>query len=113
MFPLVLLSSLLSGFGSRTFLRTLDGGDPNVGFAIVSFALSVIAFWGGILLGVIVLVCLIADVRALRRDGPWRPSLFWVLAGVVHLVGAVFSAALVLSIPALSVYLYRRRERVR
>ena len=109
LFPLVVITSLLSAFGSRTFLRTLTSEEPIVGFAIVSAVLSFVAFWVGILVGVIVLVSLIADIRALRRNGSWRPSRLWGLAGVVHLVGSVFSAAFVVSVPALSYYLYRRR----
>jgi hypothetical protein len=111
LFPLVVVTSLLSAFGTRTFLRTLTSEEPIVGFAIVSVVLSVVAFWGGILVGVIVLVSLIADIRALRRNGSWRPSRLWGLAGVAHLVGVVFSAMLVVSVPALSYYLYRRRTR--
>lgn len=109
LFPLVLVTSLLSTFGTRTFLRTLTSEGPIVGFAIVSAVLSFVAFWIGILVGVIVLVSLIADIRVLRRNGSWRPSRLWGLAGVVHLVGSVFSAAFVVSVPALSYYLYRRR----
>ena len=110
LFPLVVITSLLSAFGSRTFLRTLTSEEPIVGFAIVSAVLSFVAFWVGILVGVIVLVSLIADIRALRRNGSWRPSRLWGLAGVVHLVGVVFSAAFVVSVPALSYYLSARRE---
>jgi hypothetical protein len=44
LFPLVVVTSLLSAFGSRTFLRTLASEDPIVGFAIVSVVLSVVAF---------------------------------------------------------------------
>jgi hypothetical protein len=109
LFPLVVVTSLLSAFGSRTFLRTLTSEEPIVEFAIVSVVLSVVAFWAGLLVGVIVLVSLIADIRALRRNGSWRPSRLWGLAGVVPLVGSVFSATFVVSVPALSYYLYRRR----
>lgn len=109
LFPLVVVTNLLSAFGTRTFIRTLASEEPIIGFAIVSVVLSFVAFWGGILVGVIVLVSLVADIRALRRDGSWRPSRLWGLAGVVHLVGVVFSVALVVSVPVLSYYLYRRR----
>jgi hypothetical protein len=109
LFPLVVVTSLLSAFGTRTFLRTLTSEEPIVGFATVSVVLSVVAFWAGLLVGVIVLVSLVADIRALRRNGSWRPSRLWGLAGVTHLVGSVFSLAFVVSVPALSYYLYRRR----
>jgi hypothetical protein len=113
LFPFVLLSNVLSGFSSRTFIAASSGtGDPNVGVAIASFALSVVAFWGGIFLGLLVLGCVLADVRALRADGTWSPSPAWGLAGVANLVGVVFPVALVVSIPALSYYLYRRHERL-
>jgi hypothetical protein len=113
LFPLVLLSNVLSGFGSRRFVAASSGtAEPNVGVAIVAFVVSVAAFWGGLLVASLVLVCLLGDIRALGGDGTWSPSPAWGLAGVVHLVGAVFSPALFLSVPALSYYLFRRRDRV-
>lgn len=113
LFPAVLLLRLLSRFGSRTFIdASVTPGDPNVAVGVASFVLSVAAFWGGIIVAVVVLVCLLADVRALGDDGAWSPSPAWVLAGLAHLGGAVFSVLLVLSVPALSCYLYRRHDRV-
>ena len=113
LFPLVVLLELLSRYGSRTFIAaSSSGGEPNIAVAVVSFVLSVAAFWGGIIVAVVVLVCLLADVRALGDDGAWSPSPAWALAGLAHLGGAVFSVLLVLSVPALSCYLYRRHDRV-
>ncbi|WP_238717527.1 hypothetical protein [Natronorubrum halophilum] len=60
----------------------------------------------------VVLVCLLADLRTLGEGESWSPSALWGLAGVVHLGGAVFTSLLVVSVPALSVYLYRRHVRV-
>lgn len=114
LFPLVLLLDLLARFGSRTFMTASSGSpEPNIGVAIASFGISVAAFWGGILVGLVVLVCLLADIRALGRNTTLSPSPAWGLAGVVHIVGAIFPVALVLSVPALSYYLYRRHDRVR
>lgn len=113
LFPLVVLLELLSRYGSRTFIAaSSSGGEPNIAVAVVSFVLSVAAFWGGILVALLVLICLIADIRALRDEGAWSPSLVWGLVGIVHLGGAVFSMFLILSVPALSYYLYRRHDRV-
>jgi hypothetical protein len=113
LFPVVPLLSLLSGIGSRTFIAvSTSAGDPNVGVGIDSFLLTVVAFWGGILIALVVLLCLLADIRVLKRDQPWSPHIAWALAGVVHLAGTVFSTLFILSVPALSYYLYRRHERV-
>ena len=113
LFPVVPVLSLLSGAASRTFIAaSASEADLNVGVGVASFILGVISFWGGILVGVIVLVCLLGDVRALRRAPEWSPSIAWPLVGVVHLAGVVFPVAFVLSIPLLSYYLYGRRERV-
>jgi hypothetical protein len=79
---------------------------------IASFVLSVVTFWGGILVALIVLGCLLTDIRVLGREGTWSPNPAWGLAGLVHLAGAVFSMLLVLSVPALSYYLYRRHDHV-
>jgi hypothetical protein len=113
LFPLVLLFEFLSRFGSRTFIAASSApGEPNIAVGIASFVLSVAAFWGGILVALIVLICLLVDIRALGGEGTWSPSPAWGLAGLVHLAGAVFSVLLVLSVPALSYYLYRRHDRV-
>jgi hypothetical protein len=113
LFPLVVVLNGLSGFGSRRFVTASSStAEPDVGVAIAAFVVSVAAFWGGLFVALVVLGCLLADVRALGRDGTWSPSLAWGLAGVAHLVGAVFSPALFLSVPALSYYLLRRHDRV-
>ena len=113
LFPLVLLFEFLSRFAFRTFIAASSTpGEPNLGAGIASFVLTVAAFWGSILVALIVLGCLIADIRALGGEEAWSPSPAWGLAGVVHLAGAVFSVLLVLSVPALSYYLYHRHDRV-
>ena len=105
--------SLLSGAASRTFIAaSTSEADLNVGVGVASFVLGVISFWGGILVGVIVLVCLLGDVRALRRAPEWSPSIAWPLVGVVHLAGVVLPTAFALSVPLLSYYMCGRRKRV-
>jgi hypothetical protein len=111
LFPVVPALSLLSGAASRTFIAASEA-DLNVGVGVASFILGVISFWGGILVGVIVLVCLLGDVRALRRAPEWSPRITWPLVGIVHLAGVVLPAAFALSVPLLSYYLYGRRERI-
>jgi hypothetical protein len=113
LFPFVVLSELLSRVGSRVFLAVSTApGEPNVAAGVASFVLSVVAGWGGVVLALLVLVCLLADVRALREGEAWSPSGAWGLAGLVHLAGTVLSVLFVLSVPALSYYLYRRHSRV-
>jgi hypothetical protein len=113
LFPVVPALSLLSGAASRTFIAaSASEADLNVGVGVVSFILGVISFWVGRLVGVIVLVCLLGDIRALRRAPGWSPSIAWPLVGTVHLAGVVLPAAFALSIPLLSYYLYGRRRRV-
>ncbi|MDS0297396.1 hypothetical protein NDI76_01405 [Halogeometricum sp. S1BR25-6] len=43
-----------------------------------------------------------------RESAAWTPSFAWTLAGLAHLVGAVFAPVLVVSVPSLSYYVYRR-----
>ena len=73
------------------------------------FTLQMLLFLTGILVAVVVLICLLADLRALSRNKTQSPSIFWGLAGVVHLGGVVFVELLLISVPALSYYLYQRR----
>jgi hypothetical protein len=112
LFPVVAVTTLLSDFGSRTFiLVSSSGGDPNVAAGIASFVLAVVSFWGGIFVALVVLVCLLADIRALGDDERWSPSIAWSLGGLAHVGAAVFSPLLVVSVPTLTYYLYRRRDR--
>lgn len=113
LFPTVPALSILSGLASRTFLAaSASAEDLNVGVGIASFMLGIASFWGGILAGVIVLVCLIGDVRVLRRARVWSPSIAWPLVGIAHLAGVALPSLFVLSVPLLSYYLYRRRDLV-
>jgi hypothetical protein len=72
----------------------------------------VASFWGGISVALVVFVCLLADIRALGDDEHWSPSIVWSLGGLVHLGAAVFSPLLLASVPLLTCYLYRRRDRL-
>jgi len=113
LFPLVAVTTLLSDFGSRTFLLvSSSGGDPNVVTGIASFALAVASFWGGIVVALVVFACLLADIRTLGDDEQWSPSIAWSLGGLAHLGAAVFSPLLLASVPLLTCYLYRRRDRL-
>jgi len=113
LFPVVVVTTLLARVGSRTFIAVSStGGDPNVAAGIASFVLAVASFWGGVLVAVVVLGCLLADIRALGGDSEWSPSVAWGLAGLAHLGGAVFAPLLVVSVPALAYYLYRRHDRL-
>jgi len=113
LFPTVAVTALLERFGSRTFIAvSSSGGDPNVAAGIASFVLTVASFWGGILVALVVLGCLFADIRSLAGDREWSPSVAWSLAGVAHLGGAVFTPLLIVSVPTLTYYLYRRRTRL-
>jgi len=113
LFPVVAVTTLLARFGSRTFIAvSSSGGDPNVAAGIASFGLTVASFWGGVLVALVVLGCLLADIRSLGEQAGWSPSLVWGFAGLAHLGGAVFSPLLGVSIPTLSYYLYRRHIRL-
>ena len=59
----------------------------------------------------IALVCLLGDVRALRRAPERSPGIARPLVGIVHLTGVVLPAAFALSVPLLSCYLCGRRKR--
>jgi hypothetical protein len=64
------VTNRLSRFGSQTFIAvTSSGGDPNVAAGIASSVLTVAAFWGGIVVALVVLGCLLADIRTLGSDG--------------------------------------------
>lgn len=112
-FPVVILTALTSRFASRAFFAAARAPyDSAIGEDVAWFVLDMLSFWTGILVAAVVLVCLLADVRSLRGDEAWSPSTLWGLAGVVHLGGAVFAELLIVSVPALSYYLYRRHDRV-
>jgi len=109
LFPVVLLTTVLSQFGMRTLITSTSGtGDLNVGVSIASFLLSVLSFWGGIVAALIVLVCLVADIRALSGSERWSPRMVWGTAGLLHLSGTVVTSLLFLSTPVLALYLYQR-----
>lgn len=83
LFPVVAVTTLLSDFGSRTFiLVSSSGGDPNVAAGIASFVLAVASFWAGLFVALVVFGCLIADIRALGDDAHWSPSIAWSLGGL-------------------------------
>lgn len=68
LFPVVPTLSLLSAAAFRTFIATSTSeADLNVGVGIASFILGAISFWEVLLVPVIVLVCLLGDVRAVGR----------------------------------------------
>jgi hypothetical protein len=114
LFPLVAVTTLLSDFGSRTFIPvSSSGGDPNVVAGIASLVLVVVWFWGGIVVALVVFVCLLADIRALGDDEHWSPSIAWKISSLAHLGAAVFSPLLLASIPLLTCCLYRRGDRLR
>ena len=80
LFPLVAVMRLLSQFGSRSFIiASSSGATPNVAAGIASFVLAVVSFWAGIFVALVVLRCLLADIRALGDDEHWSPSLVGVL----------------------------------
>ncbi|SFR33310.1 hypothetical protein [Halogeometricum limi] len=115
LFPVVVLTTVVSRFGLRRFTavamaNSTSNDDALVG--LVAFVVSILADYLGVLVALLVVTFVALDVRALRDGNAWRPSRAWILAGVAHLVGAVFSPALLLSVPSLTYYLYRRRERV-
>jgi len=113
LFPVVAVTTLLSDFGSRTFiLVSSSGGDPNVAAGIASFVLAVASFWAGLFVALVVFGCLIADIRALGDDAHWSPRIAWSLGGLAHVGAVVFSPLLVVSVPLLTCYLYRRRDRL-
>lgn len=113
LFPAVPALSILSGLASRAFITAAASAeDLNVAVGVASFILGAVSFWAGVLVGIIVLVCLLGDIRALRRERAWSPSVAWPLVGVAHLAGVAVSASFLFSVPLLSYYLYRRRERI-
>jgi hypothetical protein len=113
LFPIVLVMRVIYELGWGSFATTsMSASDPDPIIMLAGAGLAALSFWSGVIVALIVLACLIADIRRLRHGELWSPSLVWILAGVVHVVGIVFSPLLVLSTPALSSYLYRRHNRI-
>jgi len=110
LFPIVVLTALLSSVSGREFLLTAQSTDSATGLSVAWFLLNALSFWTGVLVAVVVLVCLLADIRALSGEETWSPSIVWGVAAVVHLGGVLFIELFVISVPTLSYYLYRRRE---
>ncbi|ELY83856.1 hypothetical protein [Natrinema gari] len=112
-FPVVVLTTVITRVAFRAFVAaTHPSTDAPLGAGVAWFVLQTLSFWMGILVAVVVLGCLLADCRALSGNEAWSPSSWWGVAGVVHLGGAVFPKLLLLSVPALAAYLYRRHVRL-
>jgi nitric oxide reductase large subunit len=109
LFPVVILSSLTSRFAEYAFFATAQSPDSIIGLDVAWFTLQMLLFWIGILVAVVVLVCLLGDLRLRSRDRTRSSSIFWGIVGVVHLGAVLFTELLFISVPALSYYLYRRR----
>ena len=107
LFPVVILASLTSRFAEQAFFTTVQSPDSSIGMDVAWFTLQMVSFWAGILVAVVVLVCLLADLRSRSGEETQSPSIFWGLGGVVHLGGAVFTELLFISVPALSYYTLR------
>ena len=105
----MILASLTSRFAEHAFFATAQSSDSTIGMDVAWFTVQILSFWTGILVAVVVLVCLLADLRLRSGDRTRSPSIFWGLAGVVHLGAVLFTELLFISVPALSYYLYRRR----
>lgn len=110
LFPVVILASLTSRFAEYAFFATAQSPDSTIGMDVAWFTLQMLSFWIGIFLAVVVLVCLLADLRSRSRDRTQSSSIFWGLAGIVHLGGVIFTELLFISVPILSYYLYLRRS---
>ncbi|QCW02133.1 hypothetical protein [Natrinema pallidum] len=112
-FPVVVLTALITRVAFRAFAAAAHPStDAPLGASVAWFALQTLSFWTGVLVAVLVLGCLLADCRALSGNETWSPSGWWGLAGVVHLGGVIVPKLLLLSVPALSAYLYRRHVRL-
>jgi hypothetical protein len=109
LFPLVILASLISRFAEQAFFIAADSPDSAIGADVVWFILQMISFWVGILIAVVVLVCLLADLRSCKEERTQSTTAFWGLAGAIHIGGAIFIELLLISVPALSYYMYQRR----
>lgn len=101
--------TLISNVASKWFFLTTRSPDTTAGISIVWFLLGALSFWIGLLVAVVVLVCLLADLWALNTDSARLLSLLWVVSGVVHLGGILFTELFLISVPALSYYAYQRR----
>ena len=110
LFPVVILASLTSRFAEQAFFATAQSPDSTIGMDVAWFTLQMLSFWTGILVAVVVLVCLLADLRSRSGKETQSPSIFWGLAGVVHLGGAIFTELLLVSVPTLTYYLYQTRS---
>lgn len=113
LFPLVAVMRLLSQFRSRRFIiASSSGTDPNVAAGIASFVLAVASFWAGSSLRSSSSdACSRTFGHSVTTSAGHRVSV-WSLAGFAHLGGAVFSPLLLASVPTLTSYLYRRRDRL-
>ncbi|SIR57439.1 hypothetical protein [Natronorubrum thiooxidans] len=112
LFPVVVLTAVTSRFAATAFFSAASAPDAPLGLDVAWFVLQTLSFWVGIGVAVVVLGCLLADLRALGGNETWSPSPLWGLAGVVHFGGVVFTELLLVSVPALSYYLYRRHVHV-
>ena len=101
--------TLISDFASKWFVLTIRSPDTTADVSIVWFLLQTLSSGIGLLVAVVVLVCLLADLWTLNTDSARLLSLLWVVSGVVHLGGILFTELFLISVPVLSYYTYQRR----
>ena len=108
-----LLVPLLSAVSYVGLFAGVSGVQETPSVFLIGFALTVLSQWVAIVLALVVLTALVLDARALaeRDDEAWSPNPYlYGLCGLVHVAGAFLVAPYVLSVPALSYYVYRRRQ---
>lgn len=109
-FPLVPLLTVASYVGSRAMLSAMN--DELWSF-LAGFVLSVLSQWVAVIFALVVLATVTLDARALRKSGEWAPNTFvYGFAGLLHLFGVVLWMTYFVSIPALSYYVYQRRQHI-
>ena len=109
LFPIVVLMTLISDFASNAFFLTTRSPDTTTGLTVIWLILEALSFWIGLLVAVVVLVCVLGDLWAVNTDSARLLSLLWGVSGVVHLGGILFTELFLVSVPALSYYVYQRR----
>lgn len=110
-----LLVPLLSAVSYVGLFAGFSGVQETPSVFVIGLVLTFLSQWVAIILALVVFTALILDVRALaeRDDGEWTPNPYlYGVGGLVHVAGAFLVAPYVLSVPALSYYVYRRRQRV-
>lgn len=112
LFPLSPLLWLVA-VGSVVVFASIPESEIGVLVGIGAWVLAVLSSWVAIPLALLVAASLYLDARSIARFAGDAPNQYVVGGvGLVHVAGSILAFPYVVSVPAITYYLYRRRRYV-